>query len=77
MTNKHIIQDILQEEVFRADKKPEIAARGANPDAEEFKEAAANSAKQTAETETVSLGEGLYRLDLLHNSSLCLRIKYI
>ena len=37
MTNKHIIQDILQEEVFRTDIKPEIAARGAKPDSEEFK----------------------------------------
>ena len=35
-------------QLFRADIKAEIAAQGAKPDAEEVKEAAANSANKTA-----------------------------
>ena len=62
ITNKYIIQHILQEEFisfFRADIKPTIAAQRAKQDTEEFKQAAANSANKAAKTETISSGECL------------------
>lgn len=64
-------------QLFRADGKAETVAQWAKQDAEDFKEAVADSTTKSAKTENVSFGEGLHRLDLLLNSFLCLRIKYI
>ena len=70
MTNKYIIQHILQEEFisfFRADIKPTIAAQRSKQDTEEFKEAAANSANKIAKQKIIFLGGGLQMFYLLPN----------